>query len=128
MARAFLTGDINLMHVGDLAVPRRQGSALLGEADAVFSNLECMLHRSPHTHAVEHEGFFADPDIGAAVLKQGYSGAAGMANDINYGEEAILGSLSTLTHGIPHAPRLAVLPGHTAYEVPTYQYNSAIPR
>ena len=103
MARLILTGDVNLMNVADPATPFRRVAAEFQSADMVFSNLECCLYNPPRAHSFHNEGFFADPDIGAAALLGGGIGAVGIANNVNYGDAAILASIARLDQaGIPH--------------------------
>jgi poly-gamma-glutamate capsule biosynthesis protein CapA/YwtB (metallophosphatase superfamily) len=163
-ARLILCGDVNLMHVADPGVPFARVREVLRAADGVFANLECCLHLPPQGHRVEHEGFFADPEIAGAALGDAGIRAVGIANNVNYGEAAILSSIAALDRrGIAHtgagagsaaarAPALidcgglqlglvqrssvfwptnheagensagiAVLPGHTAYQVPMHK-------
>ena len=72
MTSLMLLGDVNLMNVEDPAVPFRRIGPELREADIVFANLECCLYRPPEGcpggHTVEHEGFFADPEIAGEAL------------------------------------------------------------
>ena len=97
-----LTGDINLMNVDDPAVPFAQVAAGLRAADLVFANLECCLYRPPGGHSVDNEGFYAPPAAGAALSLAGIK-AVGIANNVNYGEAAILGSIARLDAlGIAH--------------------------
>ena len=65
MAKMILVGDVNLMNVENAAVPFARVGEMMRDADLVFANLECCLYAPPDGHAVEHEGFFADPDIAA---------------------------------------------------------------
>jgi len=103
MARLILTGDVNLMNVSDPSVPFRRVAAEFRAADMVFSNLECCLYAPPSGHSFHTEGFFADPDIGAAALTEAGIRAVGIANNVNYGEAAILGSIARLDRaGLPH--------------------------
>jgi poly-gamma-glutamate capsule biosynthesis protein CapA/YwtB (metallophosphatase superfamily) len=170
MSTVMVTGDINIVNVEDPARPLRHVTGLLGSADAVFSNLECTLHDPPPSHSVYHEGFYANPAIGIDVLRRARVSAVGIANNVNYGRDAILASIGALdAAGIPHsgagasvaearkaviverggarygflqrssiywatdhaadatAPGIAVIPGHTAYEVPMYRYDPSIP-
>jgi len=69
MATMLLTGDVNLMHVLDPAVPFARVRDDFRAADIVFSNLECCLYDPPRGHAVENEGFFASPIIGGDALR-----------------------------------------------------------
>lgn len=102
-ATMILTGDVNLMHVADAAEPFARVKEELGAADLVFSNLECCLYRPPRGHAVEHEGFFADPVVGGRALTEAGIGAVGLANNVNYGESAITASIAELDRlGIAH--------------------------
>ena len=170
MPSMILVGDVNLMNVADPAVP----FALVGEelraADFVFANLECCLYRPPGGHAVEREGFFADPDVAGEALKIGRIAAVGLANNVNYGSTAITGSIAELDRlGIAHtgagadlaaarapaiveaggiavgvvqrssvywrtaheasehAGGIAVIPGHTAYQVPAHKARRELP-
>jgi poly-gamma-glutamate capsule biosynthesis protein CapA/YwtB (metallophosphatase superfamily) len=165
-----LVGDVNLMNVDDPAVPFARVGGELRDADLVFANLECCLYTPPDGHTVEHEGFFADPDIAGAALKLGGIAAVGIANNVNYGSAAILGSIARLDRlGIAHtgagadlsaarAPAIvaaggrrigvvqrssvywptnheasgrsagiAVIRGHTAYQVPAHKTRPEIP-
>jgi poly-gamma-glutamate synthesis protein (capsule biosynthesis protein) len=102
-AKLILTGDVNLMNVADPAEPFAQVGAHLRDADVVFSNLECCLYHPPEGHTVEQEGFFADPEIAGAALREGGIAAVGIANNVNYGSAAILGSVERLDRvGIAH--------------------------
>jgi poly-gamma-glutamate capsule biosynthesis protein CapA/YwtB (metallophosphatase superfamily) len=98
-----LVGDVNLMNVDDPAVPfARLGDAFAG-ADIRFANLECLLYRPPDGHSVEQEGFFADPEIAGEALRRAGFAAVGLANNVNYGSAAILGSIARLDPlGIAH--------------------------
>ena len=69
MPSLILVGDINLMNVTDAGVPFARVGETLREADLVFANLECLLYQPPDGHAVEHEGFFADPEIAGDALQ-----------------------------------------------------------
>jgi poly-gamma-glutamate synthesis protein (capsule biosynthesis protein) len=161
MATLILTGDVNLMKVTDPTVPFALVAEELRRGDAVFGNLECLLYETPPGHSVSNEGFFVDPKVGAAALKQSGIHAVGVANNVHYGEAAITASLAQLDAlGILHAgaganvavarapviierngvrygflqrssvywptdhearedgPGIAVLKGHTAYQIP----------
>jgi hypothetical protein len=103
MPTMILTGDVNLMNVDDPTVPFARVAPLFADAALVFSNLECCLYQPPSAHSFHNEGFFADPVIGGAVLRQAGIAAVGIANNVNYGEAAILGSIARLDAlGIPH--------------------------
>ena len=103
MASLILTGDVNLMNVADPGVPFARVGEEFRSADLVFSNLECCLYQPPRSHSFHNEGFFADPAIGGEALRMAGIAAVGIANNVNYGEAAILGSLARLDEiGIPH--------------------------
>ena len=102
-AKMILTGDVNLMNVANPGEPFAQVGAHLRDADVVFSNLECCLYDPPAGHTVEQEGFFADPEIAGAALREGGVAAVGLANNVNYGSAAILGSIDRLDRiGVAH--------------------------
>jgi poly-gamma-glutamate capsule biosynthesis protein CapA/YwtB (metallophosphatase superfamily) len=170
MATLILTGDVNLMNVGDPAVPFARVRDIFHDADLVFANLECCLYQPPGGHSFHNEGFFADPAIGGEALRISGIGAVGIANNVNYGEAAILASIAALDAiGIPHTgaganlsaarapvllhrgglrfgvlqrssvywptsheagprdPGIAVIRGHTAYQVPLHKTRPDIP-
>ena len=170
MPKMTLVGDVNLMGVDDAGVPFARVGAEMRAADLVFANLECLLYEPPEGHAVEHEGFFADPEIGGAALQGAGIAAVGLANNVNYGGSAILGSIARLDRlGIAHAgaganlaaacapaivdrrglrigflqrssvywptdheatargPGIAVIRGHTAYQVPAHKTRPEVP-
>ncbi len=103
MAQLILTGDINLMNVSDPASPFGQVSAAFRAADMVFANLECCLYTPPIAQSFHNEGFFADPAVARSALLGASIGAVGIANNVNYGEAAILSSIAHLdAAGIPH--------------------------
>jgi len=158
-----LTGDINLMNVTDPTVPFALVRDEFRASAIVFSNLECCLYAPPSEHSLEREGFFADPSTAGAALTSAGIAAVGIANNVNYGEAAILASIARLDQlGIAHtgagadraaarapailkrdgirfgflqrssvywptnheagddAPGIAVIRGHTAYQVPAH--------
>ena len=171
MPSLILVGDVNLMNVDDPRVPfARVGDTLRG-ADLVFANLECLLYEPPDGHSVEHEGFFADPEIAGDALKTAGVAAVGLANNVNYGAAAITGSIERLDRlGVAHAGAgadlatarapaivergglragflqrssvywptnheasargcgIAVIRGHTAYQVPAHKTRPEIPQ
>lgn len=170
MATLLLTGDVNLMNVDDPAVPFARVRDMFRGADAVFSNLECCLYQPPRDHSFHNEGFFADPAAGAEALRQAGIAAVGIANNVNYGEAAILSSIARLDAiGMPHTgagatldaarapaivrrggtrfgflqrssvywptnheagphdPGIAVIRGHTAYQVPMHKTRPEVP-
>jgi poly-gamma-glutamate capsule biosynthesis protein CapA/YwtB (metallophosphatase superfamily) len=170
MPTMILVGDVNLMNVEDARVPFARVGEEMRAADLVFANLECCLYQPPDGHAVEHEGFFANPDIAGEALQGAGIAAVGLANNVNYGSAAILGSIGRLDRlGVAHTgagPNLstarasavatadgmqvgflqrssvywptnheatergsgiAVLRGHTAYQVPAHKTRPEIP-
>ena len=153
MTSLILVGDVNLMNVDDPRVPFARVGDTLCEADLVFANLECLLYEPPDGHAVEHEGFFADPDIAGKALQTSGIAAVGLANNVNYGAAAISSSIARLDRlGIGHAGGLrvgflqrssvywptnheasargcgiAVIRGHTAYQVPAHKSRPEVP-
>jgi poly-gamma-glutamate synthesis protein (capsule biosynthesis protein) len=103
MTTLILVGDVNLMNLDDPVVPFARVGEKLRAADLVFGNLECCLYTPPGGYAVEEEGFFADPQIAGAALQAGGIAAVGLANNVNYGADAILSSIDRLDRlGIAH--------------------------
>jgi poly-gamma-glutamate synthesis protein (capsule biosynthesis protein) len=101
--RIILAGDVNLMNVVDPSGPFAVVRDELCAADLGFANLECCLYRPPTAHAIEQEGFYADPSAGEALIAGGFA-AVGIANNVNYGAAAILASIARLDRlGIAHA-------------------------
>ena len=101
--KMILTGDVNLMNVSDPAVPFALVRDEFRAADIVFGNLECCLYQPPDKHSIEHEGFFANPDIAGEALLAGGVQAVGLANNVNYSEAAIMASIAQLDRlGIAH--------------------------
>jgi poly-gamma-glutamate capsule biosynthesis protein CapA/YwtB (metallophosphatase superfamily) len=101
--KMILTGDVNLMNVTEPAVPFALVAPEFRAAGLVFSNLECCLCRPPNGHAPENEGFFADPRAAGEALALAGIQAVGIANNVNYGEAAILASIARLDElGIAH--------------------------
>jgi poly-gamma-glutamate capsule biosynthesis protein CapA/YwtB (metallophosphatase superfamily) len=98
-----LVGDVNLMNVADPAVPFALVRDEFRAADIAFGNLECCLYQPSGGHSIEHEGFFADPVAGGEALLSGGFRAVGLANNVNYGEAAIMASIAQLDRlGITH--------------------------
>jgi len=98
-----LAGDVNLMNVTDPAIPFSLVKDEFSAGDMVFCNLECCLDRSPNGHSPENEGFFADPSAAGEALKSAGVQAVGIANNVNYGEAAIVASIARLDQlGIAH--------------------------
>src|SRR5689334_12148671 len=101
--RMIMTGDVNLMNVTDPAVPFSLVKDEFRAADVVFCNLECCLYRPPSGHSVEHEGFYADPEVAGEALTTAGVHAVGIANNVNYGAAAITESIARLDRlGIAH--------------------------
>jgi poly-gamma-glutamate capsule biosynthesis protein CapA/YwtB (metallophosphatase superfamily) len=98
-----LVGDVNLMNLDNPAAPFARLKDEFAGADILYGNLECLLYEPPHGHTVEQEGFFANPAIGGEALKIAGFAAVGLANNVNYGSAAILGSIARLDRlGIAH--------------------------
>lgn len=164
-----LAGDVNLMNVTDARAPFARAAPLLKEADVRFANLECCLYQPVEAQSSGDEGFYAPPAAGEALRIAGFD-AVGNANNVNYGAEAIRGSIRRLKDlGIPstgagenrdaarapaiverngvrigflqrtsvywptnheageRSPGVAVVRGHTAYQVPAYKMQPEIP-
>src|SRR5690606_3419816 len=97
-----LTGDVNLMKVDDPEVPFRRAAEHLRGADVIFGNLECCLYAPPGERSLTEEGFYAAPAAGRALTLAGFR-VVGTANNVNYGDQAILASLRELDRlGIAH--------------------------
>lgn len=167
MVEIILTGDVNLMSVDGAQVPFRQVREMLHGADLVFSNLECCLSDRFNEGAHGVEGFFADPVVAGRALNMAGIAAVGVANNVNYGSQAILESIARLDElriahtgagandgaarapaivergglriafvqrssvfwatdheATEHSPGIAVIRGHTAYQVPMYKEKS----
>src|SRR5437764_13007942 len=111
MPSLILVGDVNLMNVENSGVPFARIGETLRAADLVCANVGSLLYEPPDGHAVEHEGFFADPEIASEALQSAGIAGVGLANNVNYGAAAILGSLARLDRlGIRHTgagPNLA---------------------
>jgi poly-gamma-glutamate capsule biosynthesis protein CapA/YwtB (metallophosphatase superfamily) len=94
--KMILTGDVNLMNVTDPAVPFALVQDEFRATEIVFSNLECCLYQPPTEHSLEHEGFFANPQVAGEALRSAGIHAVGLANNVNYGEAAITASIARL--------------------------------
>src|SRR5438093_8451314 len=98
-----LTGDVNLMNVTDPHVPFARVADTLRQADVLFGNLECCFFAPSVGHPVEREGFYASLASADALVIGGFH-AVGVANNVNYGEDAIRSSLARLDEiGVKHA-------------------------
>src|SRR6266700_8428591 len=98
-----ITGDVNLMNVADPGVPFAKVADEFRATDVVFSNLECCLYETPPGHSVSNEGFYAHPKSGKALTLGGIQ-VVGIANNVHYGEAAILSSIARLDEiGVLHA-------------------------
>ncbi|MDB5642472.1 MAG: bacterial capsule synthesis cap family protein [Hyphomicrobiales bacterium] len=165
-----LTGDVNLMNVDDPDIPFRRVRESFAAADLVFSNLECCLSDRINEGSTSVEGFFANPQVAQTALKRYGIDVVGLANNVNYGEQAINESIAHLDaagiahtgaganaakayepavvtregrriafvqrssvfwatnhEATKHAAGIAVLRGHTAYQVPMYKMKREIP-
>jgi poly-gamma-glutamate synthesis protein (capsule biosynthesis protein) len=90
---------------------RQTDDIVEGKRTVDFSNLECCLYWPPGGHSVEHEGFYADPSVAGAALISAGIHAVGVANNVDYGEAAITGSIARLDEiRIAHATRPATTP------------------
>jgi poly-gamma-glutamate capsule biosynthesis protein CapA/YwtB (metallophosphatase superfamily) len=170
MVKLIVTGDVNLMNVTDGNVPFRRVKETFLSADLAFANLECCLSSRFNEGSTHVEGFFADPAVAAVALTECGIVAVGLANNVNYGADAITESIENLDRiGIVHtgagskdaearAPAvvtrrgqkiaflqrtsvywatnheatqhsagIAVIRGHTAYQVPMYKMKREIP-
>jgi poly-gamma-glutamate synthesis protein (capsule biosynthesis protein) len=97
-----MTGDVNLMNVADPDAPFAKVADEFRATAMVFSNLECCLYETPPGHSVSNEGFFADPKSGEALTLGGIQ-VVGIANNVHYGEAAILSSIARLDElGVLH--------------------------
>jgi poly-gamma-glutamate capsule biosynthesis protein CapA/YwtB (metallophosphatase superfamily) len=95
-------GDVNLMNVTDPQAPFGKVTEVLKQADVRFANLECCFYEAPGARSLSDEGFYASPAVARALRVAGLD-AVGTANNVNYGERAILSSLDVLDAlGIPH--------------------------
>jgi poly-gamma-glutamate synthesis protein (capsule biosynthesis protein) len=102
-ATLMLTGDVNLLNVSDASQPFRSIKGVLATADLVFANLECMVAKMPEDFSWYQEGFYADPQVAGAALKDAGIGVVGNANNVNYGPYGILASNRNLDGlGIAH--------------------------
>jgi len=111
MPSMILIGDVNLMNVTDPAVPFARMAEEMRAADLVFANLECCLYQPPGAHAVEREGFFADPDIAGEALRIGGIAAVGLANNVNTAPPRSPDrSRSSTGSGLPMPGRAAISP------------------
>ena len=103
MTKMVLAGDVNLMNVTDPQIPFSLVAAELRAADIVFCNLECCLYQPPGGHSIDREGFYADPHVAGEALRSAGIHVVGIANNVNYGEAAIIGSIERLDQlGIAH--------------------------
>ena len=97
-----LAGDMNFTGVTDPTVPFASIGTELRAADVVFGNLECCFFDKPDHDPAKREGFYA-PTIAAETLVSAGFDVVGCANNVTYGEEAIMASLARLDAlGIGH--------------------------
>jgi poly-gamma-glutamate synthesis protein (capsule biosynthesis protein) len=95
-------GDVNLMNVADAHAPFVKVAGVLKQADVRFANLECCFYDAPGARSSSDEGFYASPAVASALHVAGID-AVGTANNVNYGDDAILSSLRVLDSlGIAH--------------------------
>lgn len=165
-----LTGDVNLMNLTDPNIPFNLVAKTLSKADLVFGNLECCLFDPPYHHSLDNEGFYANPVVAGQALAMANIKGVGLANNVNYGEQAIMASIAALDElGLGHtgagsnwanatkpwiahikgqkigflartsvywnthhearenSTGVAVIRGHTAYQVPAHKVQADIP-
>lgn len=97
-----LAGDVNLMNVTDPRAPFVRVADTLARADIRFANLECCFYEPAGSRSVTDEGFYASRAMAQALKIAGFD-AVGTANNVNYGAEAIVSSLSALdAAGVAH--------------------------
>ena len=91
----FLGGDMNFTGVTDPTVPFASIGEVTRAADVVFGNLECCFFDKPDHDPGKREGFYAPPVAAEALVSAGFD-VVGCANNVTYGEEAIMQSLTRL--------------------------------
>ena len=97
-----LTGDMNFKGVGDPSLVFARIAGFMGGADTLFGNLECCFYEAPTHDRAGREGFYAPLNAAEALSLAGFD-AVGTANNVNYGDAAILASLQRLDElGISH--------------------------
>ena len=97
-----LAGDMNFTGVIDPTVPFARIGEETRAADVVFGNLECCFYDKPDHDPGKREGFYAPP-VAAEVLASAGFDVVGCANNVTYGEDAIMASLARLDAlGIGH--------------------------
>ncbi len=100
--KIILTGDINLRGVRAPQEVFAQIGTVTQAADVTFGNLECCFCDLPDHNPAEREGFYAPRQAAEALRCAGFD-AVGTANNVTYGEAAILASLARLDElGIAH--------------------------
>lgn len=99
----YLTGDINLLNISDPNQPFEFLKPVLEPADLIFSNLECCFYDTDRAATINgREGFYVPTRL-AMSLRDGGISAVGLANNVNFGGDAIRSSCATLDKiGIPH--------------------------
>lgn len=90
-----LAGDVNLMNVTDPRAPFQRVASVLAGGDIRFANLECCFYQPAGARSLSDEGFYASPATAQALRIAGFD-AVGTANNVNYGFEAIMSSLTAL--------------------------------
>ena len=90
-----LTGDVNLRNVTDPQKPFSLVAPTLHEADVVFGNLEGCLYDSEEDLPYKR-GFYHAGSAPAPALQAGGFHALGCANNVTFGAEAIVSTLSRL--------------------------------
>ena len=90
-----LTGDVNLRNVTDPQEPFSLVAATLRKADVVFGNLEGCLYDSEEDLPYKR-GFYHVGSAPAPALQAGGFHALGCANNVTFGAEAIVSTISRL--------------------------------
>ena len=97
-----LAGDINLQGVTAPEAIFAKIAPAIRSADVVFGNLECCFYEAPGHEPGLREGFYAPPIAAEALSLAGFD-VVGTANNVTFGDEAILASLARLDAlGIAH--------------------------
>jgi poly-gamma-glutamate capsule biosynthesis protein CapA/YwtB (metallophosphatase superfamily) len=97
-----LAGDVNLMNVTDPHAPFTRVAGVLAAGDVRYANLECCFYQPAGARSLSDEGFYAAPPLAQGLRVAGFD-VVGTANNVNYGTDAIMSSLSALDAlGIAH--------------------------
>ena len=97
-----LTGDVNLRDVTDPSRPFSHVGDALKKVDVVFGNLEGCLYDSDEQVSYK-PGWYHAGSAPAPALKMGGFHAVGCANNVTFGDDAIVSTLARLDEmGIAH--------------------------